>query len=167
MQREGLVLPKLRDLKLASRRFIERYPFPLLSEPPLVVPKKALGEARLLLVTTAGLHVKTDQGFSDDFNASDCSYRAIPKWARMENLSISHTSADFDRSGITCDLNVVFPVDRIEEMVGSGELGSIADYHYSFMGSLPRTGRLRKETAPAMAELSLAEGVDIAILTPV
>ncbi|MBZ0187018.1 MAG: glycine/betaine/sarcosine/D-proline family reductase selenoprotein B [Candidatus Obscuribacterales bacterium] len=160
-------MAQMSDLNKASRRFLERYPFPELGEPPFSILIKALTECRIALITTAGLHMKDDSPFSQAFLDSDCSFRKIPSHARLADMEISHTSGDFDRSGITKDLNVVFPIDRVSELVTEGVLGGLASTHYSFMGSLPRTGDLRRVTAPAVAKLAFAESVDIALLTPV
>lgn len=160
-------MAKLSDLKSSSQRFIKNYPFPALSAPAFNRLAKPLDQCRVALITTAGLHLHDDSPFSSAFLSSDCSYRLIPNSARMTDLSISHTSGDFDKSGIEEDLNVVFPVDRLEELVSAGKLASAASSHYSFMGSLPRTGDLRKKTAPAVATLARRDAVDIALLTPV
>ncbi|TMG36356.1 MAG: hypothetical protein E6H88_09675 [Chloroflexi bacterium] len=71
----------------------------------------------------------------------------------------------FDRSGIQRDLNVVFPVDRMRELVGAGELGSLAATFYSFMGAqYPPYGPLQ-EHAREVGALLRADGVDIVFLT--
>lgn len=160
-------MAKFADLKQSSKRFIQNYPFPELSAPAFHQLRKPLAQCRVTLITTAGLHLKGEKPFSSAFLSSDCSYRVLPRSARFSDMSISHTSGDFDRSGIEQDLNVVFPIDRLEELVAAGKLGSVAEHHYSFMGSLPRTGDLRKNTAPTVAGLAAKDAVDIVLLTPV
>ncbi|MCA9803618.1 MAG: hypothetical protein KC777_16715 [Cyanobacteria bacterium HKST-UBA02] len=160
----------LADMEPASRRFIERYPFPDLGSPPfapLAVPPE---KARVALVTTAGLHLHTDRPFSSSFWLSDCTFRVIRTtdfFLDPESLIVSHTSKEFDRSGIDRDINVVFPLPRLKEMADADIIGSVAPRHMSFMGSLPRTGDLRKRTAPEAARLLKEDAVDLAILTPV
>ena len=85
----------------------------------------------------------------------------------MQDLSISHTSKEFDRTAVNKDINVVLPFDRAEELVKSGFLESVNSRHFSFMGSLPRTGDLRKRTAPEVARQLKDDRVDIVLLTPV
>jgi D-proline reductase (dithiol) PrdB len=53
----------------------------------------------------------------------------------MNDLVMSHTSTNFDRTGFQQDWNVVFPLDRLRELTDQGLIGSIADFHYSFMGA--------------------------------
>lgn len=160
-------MAELSDLKPASRAFIRRYPFPALGPPPLFRLRKPLSDCRICLVTTAGLHLRSDRAFSPRFIDNDSSFRVIPDHARMEDLEISHTSGDFDRSGINQDLNVVFPVDRLAELSDRHILGSVSAQHFSFMGSLSRTGELRRATAPEVARMALSGGTDIALITPV
>ena len=48
---------------------------------------------------------------------------------------MSHVSTNFDRTGFQQDHNVVFPIDRLNELAEEGEVGSVASIHYSFMGA--------------------------------
>ena len=48
---------------------------------------------------------------------------------------MSHISVNVDRSGFQQDFNVDFPVERLKEMAVDGEIGSVADFGYSFMGA--------------------------------
>lgn len=160
-------MANLTDLEVSSRRFIEHYPFPQLEAPALRSLSKPLSDCRAVLVTTAGLHLRQDKPFSGSFLVSDCSFRELPASARLADMAISHTSKEFDRSGIMDDLNVVYPIDRLAELVEQRKLGSLASAHYSFMGSLPRVGDLKKKTAPEVAGLLRSDNVDLALLTPV
>lgn len=160
----------LADMEPASRRFIERYPFPDLGKPPFAPLETQPEKARVALVTTAGLHLDTDRPFSSSFWLSDCSFRVIREadyFVDPGRLVVSHTSKEFDRSGIDRDINVVFPLPRLKEIADAGLVGSVAPRHLSFMGSLPRTGDLRKRTAPEAARILKDDDVDLAILTPV
>ena len=160
-------MAELKDLEPSSRRFLERYPFLDLPAPPLTPLKKPVSQCRLAFVTTAGLHKREDPPFSRFFERSDCSYREIRHKASMQELSISHTSKEFDREGVNKDINVVLPFDRAEEFIKSGFLESVNSRHFSFMGSLPRRGDLRKRTAPEVARKLKDDSVDIVLLTPV
>lgn len=48
---------------------------------------------------------------------------------------MSHISVNFDRTGYQQDLNVVFPIELLIELATENVIGSVADYHYSFMGT--------------------------------
>lgn len=157
----------LKDLKPTSRAFVEKYKFADMGPPALTRLPKNLAQCKVMLVTTAGLHLKTDKPFSRDFRVSDCSYRELPAWARAQDLTVTHTSGDFDRRGIEADLNVVYPIDRLVELQNEGVIGSVAKIHYSFMGSLLKVDDLKSKTAPELAQLAVKNEVDVVLLTPV
>ena len=115
---------------------------------------------KLALITTAGLRLSQDRRFAVD--AGD--YRVIPA-ERADEAIIDHYDAAFDRLGFIEDSNVVFPLARLREMAAGGEIGSVAAYHYSFMGA----GDLRgmEGSARALASVMKQEGVTTVVLTPV
>ncbi|MEA2325285.1 MAG: D-proline reductase (dithiol) PrdB, partial [Thermoanaerobaculia bacterium] len=65
------------------------------------------------------------------------------------------------------DPNLAFPLDRLHELERDGRIGRVNKRHLSFMGSITAPGRLIRDSAPAAAELLVADGVDIALLVPV
>ncbi|HYC44578.1 MAG TPA: glycine/sarcosine/betaine reductase selenoprotein B family protein [Burkholderiales bacterium] len=120
-----------------------------------------LAECRIAVVTTAGLHRKGDRPFGQ--SATD--YRIIPGGTRAAELVMSHQSVNFDRSGFHEDHNVVFPIDRLNELAASGAIGSVAAYHYSFMGATQI--RQLEPKAVELAALLKADSVDAVLLTPI
>ena len=48
---------------------------------------------------------------------------------------MSHVSINFDRAGFQRDLNVVYPVDRLRELVAEGVIGGMAETNFTVMGS--------------------------------
>ena len=78
---------------------------------------------------------------------------------------MSHVSVNFDRSGFQEDINVVFPIDRLRELAADGVIGSISDFHYSFMGAAPI--RSLEPKARELALLLKKDQVDAVLLTPV
>ena len=68
---------------------------------------------------------------------------------------------------MAADVNVVFPIDSLKVLVAAGEIGDVAPRHLSFMGSITAPTRLVRESAPAAADLLVADQVDIALLVPV
>lgn len=136
-------------------------PVPTFDDPAFVTPPP-LAEATVAIITSAALHRPDDEGFT----AGDTSYRIIPRAER--NLRLGHWSPNFDRTGVTLDLNVVYPIDRLEELAARGTIGAVAPVHYSFAGNQPDdVSTIRYDTGPAVARRLLDEGVDVAILTPV
>lgn len=81
------------------------------------------------------------------------------------DLVMTHISTNFDRTGFQQDWNVVFPLDQLKELAAEGIIGSVAAYHYSFMGATDPA-----EMEPAARNLALllkGDGVDGALLVPV
>ncbi len=120
-----------------------------------------LGARRVAIVTTAGLSLRGESQFG--FGAAD--YRVIPADADTNDLLMNHVSVNFDRTGFQDDVNIVFPIDRLREMAAAGDIGSVADYHYSFMGATDP--KLIEGSARALAGMLKEDQVNAVILTPV
>jgi len=120
-----------------------------------------LNRRRLALISTAGLQRRSDRPF--DLGASD--YRVIPSGTPAVELIMSHISTNFDRTGFQQDLNVVFPIDRLNELVEEGVIGSLATCHYSFMGATDPAQLERP--ARELARIMKDDGVDAVLLVPV
>jgi len=114
------------------------------------------------LVTSAGIHCRDDRPFGRE----DPTYRVIPSEVEAGGLLQSHSSLAFDKTGFIRDINVVFPLDRLAELVAAGRIGRVGPRHYSLMGALPDVSRVRDETAPALAARLVEDGVDAVLLTP-
>jgi D-proline reductase (dithiol) PrdB len=78
---------------------------------------------------------------------------------------MTHLSTNFDRTGFQQDWNVVFPLDRLRELAGDGTIGSVADYHYSFMGAADPAEM--ENAARKLAGFLKGDRVDAAFLVPV
>jgi len=120
-----------------------------------------LARRRVAVVSSAGLVVRGET----PFRGRDPDYRVIPAETGPENLLISHISINFDRTGFQEDRNVVFPIDRLNELAADGEIGSVARTHYAFMGAADPL-----EMEPHARELAWRlkqDDVDAVILPPV
>jgi D-proline reductase (dithiol) PrdB len=132
---------------------------------------KPLAASKIALLSTAGLSMKGDAPFDMDYERAnptkgDGGWRALRADASSETIEANHLH--IDTSYIERDLNVALPVDRLRELVGTGEVGAIADTHYSIMGYQGNdTAQLENESAPAIAASMRNEGVDLALLAPV
>lgn len=122
-----------------------------------------LGRRRVAIVTTSGVHRRGDRPFS---MIPDTEYRVIPGDAGGEALVMSHVSVNFDRSGFHEDVNVVFPIDRLKELAADAVIGSVADFHYAFMGAAWPPTRFEPK-ARELAALLKKDRVDAVLLTPV
>ena len=146
---------------IAMRNMQDGLAVPTFDDPAWVEPVP-LADAKVAIVTSAALH----PAGRDEFSAGDTSYRVLDRAER--DLVLGHWSPNFDRSGIKLDLNVVYPIDRLEELAADGTIGTVAEHHVSFAGNQPDdVATIRHDTGPAAAAALKAEGVDIAIFTPV
>ena len=140
---------------------------------PLARP---LAEARVALVTTAGLYVDGQKpftsgpaGISDELRRQrfggrgDPSHREIARAVAAEDLRITH--AYFDHSDAEQDPNCLFPLDRLIELEYEAFIGEVAGTHYSVMGYLPEPQRLAP-TQEAIISGLRRQGVDAVLVTP-
>ena len=135
------------------------FPTPTFSSTPFV-PGKPLTQRRIALVSSAGLAHLGDPSFAA--GASD--YRVLDAQSNRP-IVMSHVSISFDRAGYAEDQNVVFPLDRLRELARDGEIGSVARFHFSFMGATDPA--LMAANANAVADALRADGADLALLLPV
>ena len=78
---------------------------------------------------------------------------------------MTHSSTNFDRSAYQQDVNVCFPLDHLRTLIDLQEIGSVADWHYSFMGS---TAPERMEPAATeVSRLLVGDNVNLVLLIPV
>ena len=155
-------MPRLDRLPEAARKTLLTLPMGANETAPFVALARPLAACRLALVTTAGLHRRGDRLFVP----GDQTYRIIPSDTPAADIVQSHTSIAFDRTAIMRDLNVTFPIERVRELVAQRVLGGLAPSAYSFMGALRDVARLEHETGPEVARHLVAEGADVALLTP-
>jgi D-proline reductase (dithiol) PrdB len=137
---------------------------PFLYESPAFTTPPPLANARVAIVTTAGLSHAGDDEFA---GLGDQSFRVLP--AGDPDLKLSHMSPNWDRAGLAADLNLVVPHDRLVELAAEGTIGSVAPRHFSFMGAQgdATMATIRLDTGPAVAKALLEDGVDVVLLTPV
>jgi D-proline reductase (dithiol) PrdB len=124
----------------------------------------ALAKRRIALVTTAGLHVRSDRPYGPAGGGTD--YKVIPGDAAAGDVVMSHMSVNFDRSGFQQDWNVAFPLERLVELARDGIVGSVAAFHYSFMGAISPITRYEAK-ARELAALLKQDNVDGVLLCPV
>ena len=155
-------MPALDRLPETARNALLALPVDENETAPFRRPDKPLAESRVAIVTTAGVHLRSDRPFVP----SDPTYRRIPSDATGADLLQSHNSIGFDRTGIMADVNVVFPLDRLREMVAEQRIGSLGAFFYSFMGAQRDASAIKATTAPEVAARLLEDGVEIVLLTP-
>jgi len=133
---------------------------------PFVRPRKPLGESRVAVVTTAGLHLEGDEPFDVDAPRGDPSFREIPGHVEARDLRIAH--AHYSHRWWERDPEVILPLDRLRELEAAGVF-HLAPRFFSFgFGGLltreyvdPKGG-----TAHQVARCLADDGVDLVLLVP-
>ena len=127
---------------------------------------KDLKDCKIALVTTAGVHLKTQKPFDMKDPDGDPSFREIPLDTPKEDLMITHDY--YDHRDADKDMNVVFPIDRLKEMRDGGEIAEISEINFGLMGHI--SGRhiytLINETSQCIAKSLKDAKVDAVLLTP-
>ncbi len=126
--------------------------------------RKPLAECTVALVSTAGVHLKSQPAHDLVNPHGDASFREIPGDTPAEALAVDHVH--YDTTDANTDPNCVFPIDRLRELAEMGVIGTVAPMHFGFMGFIPDGRLLRDTTAPVIAERLLARGTDAVVLTP-
>ncbi len=152
---------KLSDLSDAEREHIMAKELPSFDGHPWA-EGPPLADRRVALITTAGLHRVDDRAF----HFVDLSYRVISGSAHLDDLTMTHSSVHFDRSGFREDVNTVFPLDRLRELGDDGVIGSVADHHYSLMGA-GWPPEMIEPTCDELARMLHADNVTAVVLVPV
>lgn len=151
---------KERDLSTASLKSLaEDYDFTKFDDSPWT-PTPPPEDRHLAIVSTAGLHRRDDRPFG--IGAFD--WRALPH--RERRFWTTHTSVNWDRTGLTQDLNVALPLDRLEDAIDEGLIGSIADTHYAFNGGTYGVDRYEAYAKDVAGQMK-ADGVNTVLLSPV
>lgn len=125
---------------------------------PLAVP---LERARVMILSSAGVHERGDPPFAP---TNDLDVRRIPSGAAPGSLRPSHPSP-IRRPGML-DVNVVHPYERIAELAEQGVIGSASSYHLSILGAIKTLVPVVEEMGPRVAREATEEGADLLLLVP-
>lgn len=159
-------MPRLETLSEVVRQVLVSFPCAESDTTPWTPFSTPLAHSKLALVTTAGLHLRDDVPFLSDPKGGDSSYRIIPSTAKATDILQSHVSIGFDHTAFYRDMNVTFPLDRLQELAERGVIGSVAPYAYSFMGAIRNPRRLIEDSGPEVAKRLQDEGAEVVLLTP-
>ncbi|MEE9248167.1 MAG: glycine/sarcosine/betaine reductase selenoprotein B family protein [Dehalococcoidia bacterium] len=135
---------------------------------------RPLSESRVTLISTGGLFVEGNDPLGPDGPTQEEAIsqiadflRRLPKIVTIprdidpDRLRVRHPG--YDIRGAMLDCNVIFPIDRLRELLEEGVLGELAEDNYSFVGATSQR-RLLAEAAPALAREIRSKKVDAALL---
>lgn len=133
---------------------------------PWTEPRKPLREATLALVTTGGVHLRSQVPFDMTDPDGDPTFREIPAEAPAGALAITHDY--YDHRDAEADLNLVLPLERLGELAARRALGALHPVAFGFMGHIagPHLATLTERSAPEVARKLADAQVDYALLVP-
>ncbi len=145
----------------------ERYPGSMITKDdavPLASLDRPLSEARLALVSTAGVQPKGTLPFDVVHPVGDYTFRRVPSDSTPADLEIHQLKYPTD--GAHRDLNVIFPIERLQELREEGVVGGLTPSFFSFIGYNMDPGLLERTLAEDIAEAVADELADVALLAP-
>ena len=122
-----------------------------------------LQRASIALVTAAGVHLRAQEPFNIADELGDLTYRVLPADVDAAELMVTHHH--YDHTDADVDINVVFPVDALRELVAEGFVGAVARKHVGYMGYTMQLKAMYEGTAPQIAnEIDRGGRADAVIL---
>ena len=143
-----MIVDSYKWLPPSLKGYFQNMAVPAPESMPWAPLSKPLSEARIALVTTAGVNVRgVEPAFDYEREQNepmrgDPTYRRIPRDVRQEQIQTGHLHINND--DIAQDVNVALPLQRMLELEREGVIGSLAETNYSFMGYQPGTREWRE-----------------------
>lgn len=145
----------------------ERYPGSMITKHdyvPLAPLQKPLSESRLTFVSSAGVQPVGTFPFDTVHPIGDYTYRQVPSNLKPDDLEIHQLK--YPTVGANEDLNVIFPIERLQELADDGVIGGLTDNFFSFIGYNMDPDMLEEKLAEAIADAVVKDHADIALLCP-
>ena len=149
---------RVSEMPAVGRGFISELKIPEVVQHTWTEPVPAK-QRRISIVSTAAVSRRGEKPFT--WLARD--YRSFHKDER--DLVMTHVAVEYDRTAWQQDLNTIMPLDRLEEMASDGEIGSVAEDHYTFMGAADPNDM--EKSAIEVAARMRADNVNTVFLIPV
>lgn len=145
----------------------ERYPGSMITKQdyiPLALLKKPLSESTLTFISSAGVQPIGTMPFDTVHPIGDYTYRKVPTNLKPEDLEIHQLK--YPTVGANEDLNVIFPIERLQEFAKEGKIGALTKNFFSFIGYNMDPYQLELKLAEDIADAVVKDHADIALLCP-
>ena len=146
----------------------ERYPGSMIRKESYVRQArltKPLGACRLTLVSSCGVHLKTESPLDVCHPFGDFRFMRVPSRAKHEELIIHQLKYPHDDADL--DVNVIFPIERLQELAREGRLGGLTANFFSFIGYNMDSEKFERTVAAGIAKAVVTEErADCALLAP-
>jgi hypothetical protein len=116
-----------------------------------------LADARVCIVSSAGVRKKTDPPFDTD---GDTTFRLIDG----AGAGLTYDDTHYDHACADADINCLFPIDRLVEMQADGTIKGPTAKHFSYGFSM-KLRELREVMFPKLLKEVEAARPDIVVLT--
>jgi D-proline reductase (dithiol) PrdB len=145
----------------------ERYPGSMISKEdlvPLSFLNKPLSESKLTFVSSAGVQPIGTMPFDTVHPIGDYTYRKVPSNSKPDQLEIHQLK--YPTVGANQDINVIFPIERLQELAQDGVIGGLTENFFSFIGYNMDPDKLERTLAEDIADAVVKDHADIALLCP-
>lgn len=145
----------------------ERYPGVMITKEDFVLLARAtkpLSQTRLTFVSSAGIQPKGTMPFDVVHPVGDFSFRCVPSAAKVSDLEIHQIK--YPTTGALRDLNVIFPIERLQELATEGLIGELTPNFFSFIGYQMDPDRFERTLAEDIADAVVADGTEAVLLCP-
>jgi D-proline reductase (dithiol) PrdB len=99
---------------------------------PLARLAKALKDSTVCFISSCGVHLKRDRPMEVAHPLGDFSFRRVPSDARQSDLIIHQLKYPHDDADV--DINVIFPIERLQDLAAEGVIGGLTRNFFSFIG---------------------------------
>ena len=145
----------------------DRYPGSMITKKDfvtLVRLSKPLSTSRLTFVSSAGIQPKGTMPFDVVHPVGDYSFRRVPSRSKTSDLEIHQIK--YPTTSALKDLNVIFPIERLQELAVEGVIGELTPNFFSFIGYQMDPPTFERTLAEDIADAVVADGADAALLCP-
>jgi D-proline reductase (dithiol) PrdB len=146
----------------------ERYPGSMISKSdfvPLARLAKPLKECSVCLISSCGVHLKSDRPMDVAHPLGNFTFRRVSSYARQEDLIIHQLKYPHDDADL--DINVIFPIKRLQELAGERAIGGLTKSFFSFIGYNMDPEKFEATVAEGIARAVVdEERADLALLAP-
>jgi len=146
----------------------ERYPGSMITKSDFVILArlaKPLEACTICLVSSCGVHLRSDRAMDVAHPFGDFTFRRVPSNARQNDLIIHQLKYPHDDADI--DINVIFPIKRLQELASEQIIGGLTRNFFSFIGYNMDPEKFEATVAEDIARaVDEEERADIALLAP-
>jgi len=146
----------------------QRYPGSMITKAdyvPLARLRNPLRQSKVTLVSSCGVHLKSDRPLDVCHPLGDFNFRRVPSQAETSDLIIHQLKYPHDDADL--DINVIFPIERLRDLVAERLIGGLTENFFSFIGYNMDPERFEQTVAAGIARaVCEEEHAEAALLAP-